>query len=122
MSSTTYSVLVMNTLNGVTCSDTISATQFVKICNMIYFPTAIVPTGYNREFKPMGEFSKTSSYYWAIYNRWGEKLFETTDTDAYWDGKYKGELVPTGVYVFYFKMVNSINEIYEKTGTVTVVN
>jgi len=122
VSSTTYSVLVMNTLNGVTCSDTVSATQFVKICNMIYFPTAIVPTGYNREFKPMGEFSKTSSYYWAIYNRWGEKLFETTDTDAYWDGMYKGELVPTGVYVFYFKMVNSINEIYEKTGTVTVLN
>lgn len=36
-----------------------------------------------------------------VYDRWGEKIFETTDINKGWDGKYKGKDVQEGVYVYY---------------------
>ena len=33
-----------------------------------------------------------------IFNRWGEVIFESTDMKDVWDGTYKGEPMPIGVY------------------------
>ena len=35
-----------------------------------------------------------------IYNRWGEKLFESDETTESWDGRYKGEKVPADMYTY----------------------
>jgi gliding motility-associated-like protein len=37
----------------------------------------------------------------AIYNRWGEKVFETNNIAQSWDGTYKGYALEIGVYVYY---------------------
>jgi len=39
-------------------------------------------------------------YDFRIYNRWGELVFETNDFRQGWNGKYKGILVPPGIYVY----------------------
>lgn len=44
-----------------------------------------------------------SSIYFIIYNRWGEKVFQTTNPNDCWDGKYKGVPSEAGNYVFYVK-------------------
>jgi gliding motility-associated-like protein len=36
----------------------------------------------------------------AIYNRWGDQLFTTSDYKNDWDGKYKGKTLPEGSYYF----------------------
>ena len=36
-----------------------------------------------------------------IYNRWGEKLFETKDINSGWDGKYKGADAPLDTYTWW---------------------
>jgi hypothetical protein len=33
-----------------------------------------------------------------IYNRWGEKVFETNEIANFWDGKSRGMGSPHGVY------------------------
>lgn len=35
-----------------------------------------------------------------IFDRWGMKLFSSTDPNFEWDGKFKGEKLPLGVYVY----------------------
>ena len=35
-----------------------------------------------------------------IFNRWGEKVFESNDLSFAWDGKYRGEAQPAQVYVY----------------------
>ncbi|MBL7836740.1 MAG: gliding motility-associated C-terminal domain-containing protein, partial [Bacteroidetes bacterium] len=35
-----------------------------------------------------------------IYNRWGELVFETDKDGVGWDGTYKGEYVPDGLYLW----------------------
>jgi gliding motility-associated-like protein len=39
----------------------------------------------------------------AIYNRWGVKVFETNDVTSCWDGKYKGKLLNSAVFFYYLQ-------------------
>ena len=39
-------------------------------------------------------------YDFTVYNRWGERLFETKDITQGWDGYYDGKLCPQDVYVW----------------------
>ena len=43
-----------------------------------------------------------------VYNRWGEVIFYSKDYKSAWDGKYKGELVPSGVYTFKIQSQNKL--------------
>ncbi len=57
----------------------------------------------------------------VIYNRWGEKLFETSEITDCWDGKFKDTEAPTGIYAYnlYLKQLDGV--IVNKTGTITLV-
>ncbi|MDE6515293.1 MAG: gliding motility-associated C-terminal domain-containing protein [Bacteroidales bacterium] len=86
----------------------------------VHFPTGFKIDGVSREYKPIGIIESNKSYYFAIFNRNGMRLFETRDLNVGWDGKYKGEWVHPGVYVYYYK------ETYDRfttevNGTITVV-
>ncbi len=85
------------------CKDT--ATYFVKVGEIpdgkIVFPNAFSPNGdqVNDYFKPNSyQFGALVSL--SIFNRWGEKIFENFNQDAYWDGTYKNEIQPSGVYIY----------------------
>lgn len=71
-------------------------------CEMgsIYFPNAFSPNndGINDIYQIIGSKSAT----FAIYNLWGEKLYE----GDHWDGRFKGQLSPTGSYI---SMVTFLN-------------
>ena len=56
-----------------------------------------------------------------IYDRWGELLFTTNQPGEGWDGKYKGDYVPLGVYIYYVRFNTSEGKKFEKRSTVTVI-
>lgn len=85
-----------------------------------YFPTGFKLEGVSQEYKPIGVIEPRKTYYFAIYNRNGLRLFETRDLNVGWDGKYKGQWVHPGVYVYYYKETFDRFST-ELTGTVTVV-
>ncbi|MBT8195142.1 MAG: gliding motility-associated C-terminal domain-containing protein, partial [Bacteroidia bacterium] len=62
-------------------------------------------------------------YLLAIYNRWGDKIYETTDARGYWDGtiKHSKNIAPQGVYLYLITVRDYKNEPHYLTGTVTVV-
>ncbi len=58
----------------------------------------------------------------VIYDRWGGKVFSTTDVSQGWDGTYRGKKVNTGVYVYYLKAICiSTGEEEVLKGNVSVV-
>jgi len=59
--------------------------------------------------------------YFAVYDRWGEKVFETNDISVGWDGIYKGKPCNPDVYVYYLDAtcINNINNIIK--GNVTII-
>ena len=55
-----------------------------------------------------------------IFDRWGEKLFESNDPAIQWDGTFKGAKCQEGVYL-YLVTVQGINTIIHKNGTVQIL-
>ncbi len=91
-------------------------------CNTFYIPNTFAPNGLNTVFKPLGNFSKDTEYYLAIYNRWGQLIFESKDVELGWDGRFNGNLAQSGVYVYYIKIkYGGQTKTYEKTGNLTLL-
>ena len=87
----------------------------------MYVANAFRPGGYTAEFKPVYRFYNGRSYLFQIYNRWGQLIFETQNPEEGWDGKYNGENVVTGVYVYRLVYQKNDDSSVEKKGTVTVI-
>lgn len=58
---------------------------------------------------------------WSIYNRWGQKVFETTSTKSGWDGTYKGVLQPMDVYSYTLDASFTDGKSLRKTGDITLL-
>jgi gliding motility-associated-like protein len=57
----------------------------------------------------------------VIYNRWGERMFATEDPSIFWDGKFDGKLLNSGVYT-YKLMVKFIDEsVIQRGGNITLL-
>jgi gliding motility-associated-like protein len=57
----------------------------------------------------------------AIYNRWGQQVFKTTDRDKGWDGKFNGVPLNPGVFAYRFSGKTPEGAFVELKGNVTLV-
>ena len=86
------------------------------------FPNAFSPNGdgKNDKYGAKGVNQPESTSHWTsiidfhayIFNRWGQKLYEWHDPAGYWDGKYKGNDVPDGVYYVVVNAKGADGRIY----------
>lgn len=70
---------------------------------LVFVPNTFTPDGdeFNNIFIPVfPEGMAMDDYTFAIYNRWGEVLFESHDVAVGWDGTYHGAIVKEGVYTW----------------------
>lgn len=89
-------------IDGCTASDTIEVlARHTPGCSMnAYVPNAFSPNDDNsNDYFEVFPSPTGMVTYLAIFDRWGEKLFESTAPDARWDGTYRGRLMPAGVYI-----------------------
>lgn len=95
-----YSVIVTDT-NLCVNSDEIILGADIKV----YAPNAFTPNndGTNDIFKVKYNYPVFEYYTFAIYNRWGERVFETNNPNAGWDGTKNGQDSPNGAYVWVLK-------------------
>lgn len=56
-----------------------------------------------------------------IYNRWGQKVFETKDIRQGWNGTFNGTPQGTGVYVYQIKATTTEGKSFKQTGNVTLL-
>jgi len=88
----------------------------------IFFPNAFRPGGTNGTFKPLFTYFSGSDYLFQIYNRWGQLVFETTDSTEGWDGMVEGKTQSSGLFVYRLSYKNIHNLSIDKKGTVILVN
>ncbi|HEV8507705.1 MAG TPA: SBBP repeat-containing protein [Chitinophagaceae bacterium] len=87
-----------------------------------YMPTAFTPNqdGKNDYCRPL-LFGDVDKFHFVIYDRWGQKVFETNELQRGWNGNVSGVAVETSVFVwtcsYQFK---GQKEMFAK-GTVTLI-
>lgn len=107
------------------CSDEYSRTLIVQDEILFFIPNAFTPdgSGKNDLFSP--QFISGIDVYnfkLQIFNRWGEIVFESNDPTFAWNGKYAGEPVQQGVYIWKIDFEESIlDKTHTHTGTVNVL-
>ena len=115
-----YCYRVVARKQGTKAIVSISNESCVNSESAIFVPDAFTPNNdqENDVFRPKGSY--VLDYSIKIYNRWGELVFESSDRQKSWDGKYNGELAPQGVYQYVIR-VKGTEGIISKSGSVTLI-
>ncbi|RYZ48975.1 MAG: T9SS type B sorting domain-containing protein, partial [Sphingobacteriales bacterium] len=91
----------------------------------IDIPNSFTPNGdgVNDYFFPRQLLGKSiMAFSMQIFNRWGQKIFDTNKTDGRgWDGKFNAKDQPTGVYIYKMSVVLDGNKMENYTGNVTLL-
>lgn len=101
-SATTTFIVHITDQNGCNASDSVTVSVYNSGCSNIYIPNAFTPNGdhVNDVFRARNSGVKNMRL--LVFNRLGEKVFETTDPASGWDGNYKNQPAPEDSYGYYF--------------------
>ncbi|HRO76173.1 MAG TPA: gliding motility-associated C-terminal domain-containing protein, partial [Crocinitomicaceae bacterium] len=103
------------------CNDTVYKAIEVMPEYYIYVPNAFTPNGdrHNQYFE--ASTINIADFNIMIYNRWGERIFESNDKQFRWDGTYKGKMVPDDVYVWIIDFMSNDGIEGRLTGHIAVI-
>lgn len=96
-------------------ADPVTATCDVQV------PNAFSPNGDNENDILYVRDFKASQIYFTIYNRWGQEVFHSESLEDGWDGRYKGQDLNSGVFVYYLRGTCVDMTKVERTGSVTLI-
>ena len=111
--------------NSDMCQDT-TFREVIVVPDIAYkLPNAFTPNadGVNDLFFGVGNVEDAKVFQLAIWNRYGELIFETEDGKEGWNGRKNnvGKDAPAGVYVVTVKYVNQNDEVTNLNGFVTLI-
>jgi len=110
------------------CKDTACVTVEIKQpcddSDNLKLPNAFSPNGdnVNDEYCLQDWVRCFDRFNIIIYDRWGEKVFESTNAGFCWDGIYKGKIMDSQVFVYTLKAwYNNTNDIVIKSGNISLI-
>ncbi len=109
----------------VTDSNLCIQTQAVecKINDDFTVPNAFSPNndGHNDVLILQGWENCVTEFTFSIYDRWGEKVFESFDPVKGWDGSFNGKIMDPDVFVYYINGTVSNGEKIAKKGNISLI-
>jgi gliding motility-associated-like protein len=111
----TYPITLIVT-NADGCTDTVVKTIEVFAEIIVFAPNSFTPDGdeYNNDWKIYVSNADLASFNLQIYNRWGEVIFESFDSEVGWDGTYNGVYVQDGTYSWIMTIKDLRNDNFYK--------
>ncbi|NOT90959.1 PKD domain-containing protein [Ferruginibacter sp.] len=93
-----------------------------KVDAGLYVPNAFSPNGdgNNDDFKPI-VLGMRSLDIFRVYNRWGQLLYSSTNTQKGWDGTFGGKAQDPATYVWYAEGIDYRNIKIKKKGYVVLI-
>jgi len=116
---TQYYLTVMDK-NG--CKSTDSMTVFVDlVCFTPFIPSAFSPNNDKENDILYVRSNCLTNFSFKVYDRWGEKVFETSDIEKGWDGTLHGTPMNIGVFVYTLEGFLSNGKEVKQKGNITLV-
>lgn len=110
---TERTVYTLKVTNAQGC--TASSTAVVQIFRPLMMPDAFSPDGdgLNEVYRiPLNTDLKLKQF--SIFDRWGNKVFSTTNISKGWDGRLNGKLASTGIYLYVLQGTNESGDVTRK--------
>jgi gliding motility-associated-like protein len=109
--------ITATTEHGCTVSDSMDVLVKETVLDM---PNAFAPNGTNNLFKPTKRgIAQLKSF--TIFNRWGNKVYNSSNIDEGWDGTFNGSNQPMGVYMYMIEAVTDNGKVFTQQGNVTLI-
>jgi len=115
---TTY-IVVATTEDGCVITDSIRIHVDPQV--QIAIPNAFTPEGPVNSVFSIINRGDVGLNYFRVFDRWGNKVFETRNINDGWDGSYNGKPQPFGVYVYDLEAVTSAGVVIHREGNVTLL-
>jgi len=92
-----------------------------NIQTKVFIPNAFTPNfdDLNETYKPEGVF--IADYWLRIYNRWGEKIYESNSCNDGWNGTFNGDACQEGIYIYKCDVRGTDGQKYILKGDVTLL-
>jgi gliding motility-associated-like protein len=103
------------------CTDTVCQDLVADILPLLDVPNAFTPGKFGKNALVHVEGFGIDQMSWKIYNRFGQKVFETNDRRSSWDGRFNGQLQPMDVYTYTLDVIFSDGKKTRKTGDITLI-
>ncbi len=115
---TTYIVNITDNKTGCTTTREVTIHVIVVPCGEpnVFFPNAFSPNDDGVNDILMVRGNAISQVHFIIYNRWGEKVFESNSQEVGWNGYHKGEKVAPDVYGYYLRVICLAGDEYITQG------
>ena len=102
-----------------------SYSNYVEVIQkpLVYVPNAFSPNdnGLNDLFSPSIGFIDIVAYRFTIFDRWGEVMFQTSDSAQGWNGRYNEHKCEPGVYVWSMTFKSASGQYIDRKGVVTLL-
>lgn len=92
-----------------------------KCIPQVDVPNVFSPNGDGKNDRVKPDYKYMLQTDFAIYNRWGQLMYNTQDLDGSWDGSTASGQAEPGVYYFTLKCTGNEEVKFEKTGTITLI-
>lgn len=97
------------------------AASGITLIDELYVPNSFSPNGDGKNdiWKAYGYLIKEIQM--KVFNQWGQLIFESTDPAKGWDGTFKGQQQPAGVYIYTIRVLSYDGSIINKKGSINLV-
>jgi gliding motility-associated-like protein len=111
----------LTAFNANGCVDTFCLQVQVIVEPSLDVPNAFTPTSGDVNSKIFVRGFAIGKMKFIIWNRWGQKVFETEDRRTGWDGKYKGVIQPMDAYAYTLEVEFTDGTKATKKGDITLI-
>jgi gliding motility-associated-like protein len=108
-------------INAAGCADTTCQQVSAIVTDAVDVPNAFTPLSSDINNKVFVKGFGITKLQFIIWNRWGQKVFETNDVNIGWDGKFKGVVQPMDVYAYTLSVEFFDGKKATKKGDITLI-
>ena len=114
--------LIVRAIGNIPCQNSISNPVTGRARpDQIFIPNTFTPNGDGINDVLLVYGYTIRSMQFMVFNQWGNKVFESNNQTNGWDGRYKGKMQPSGVYMYVSKMTLIDGSVVSRKGSINLV-
>jgi gliding motility-associated-like protein len=112
-----YYYYYIDDVSVIQCPDTVITVD----TNNFFVPNAFSPNNDGNNDILFVRGKNIDQLNFVVYDRWGQRVFETNDINVGWDGSYNGERMENAVFVYYLTLTYSDGKTEVKKGNISLI-